>query len=176
MKDKTMYFISGVSGVGKTSIINHLKVLLDNNYEVHDFDERGVPSGANHDWRIEETKYWIQQGTEKTEDNIRFIVCGFANPDEIENIQKDFPGIKIKTILLDGEDEVIENRLRNRNEDKNVQEDLQRVVGSTEEFIQNNRKFTPILRSIFKKHSYPIIDTTHITPEKVAEEVMKFIK
>ena len=50
MNKKTIYFISGASGVGKTSVIKHLKGILPENYEVHDFDETGVPDDADHIW------------------------------------------------------------------------------------------------------------------------------
>lgn len=47
----TVYFVSGVCGVGKSSIMPYLKELLPaDNYDVRDFDERGVPDGADSNW------------------------------------------------------------------------------------------------------------------------------
>ena len=54
-----MYFISGVSGVGKTSSMEILKRDLSEQYVVKDFDERGVPKGGGRPWRLAATKYWI---------------------------------------------------------------------------------------------------------------------
>jgi hypothetical protein len=172
---KTIYFISGVSGVGKTSVMRLLKSLLPNSYEVHDFDERGVPAGADHVWRIGETRHWIELGHQKALEGITVVICGFSNPDETQNIQTDFPDIEIRTVLLDGEAEVIERRLRGRNANNAVRADLERVVGSAEDFIQNNTKFVPVLREVCARHGCEIIDTTHLSPEQVANKVMKHI-
>lgn len=172
----TIYFISGVSGVGKTSIISHLKKLLNNQFEVHDFDERGVPTGADHAWRLAETKYWIDFGYQLCQQNKTLVLCGFANPDELETMTKDAPDINAKIILLDADAQLIEKRLRQRNENKAVQDDLKRVTGSqTESFIKNNTEFVPILRNICQKHNCLIIDTSDLTPEEVAEQVSRQI-
>ena len=49
MNNKNIYFISGVSGVGKTSVMMELKKIEGAFFDVHDFDERGVPAAAGHD-------------------------------------------------------------------------------------------------------------------------------
>ena len=172
---KILYFISGASGVGKTAVIPHLKTLLPDHFEVHDFDERGVPNNAGHQWRLEETRYWIDLGIQKSNEGITVVVCGFSNPDEIEEMQKDFPNFEIKTILLDGEAELVEQRLRNRNTNHAVKADLERAVGSAEAFIENNTTFIPVLRKICQKHGCPIIDTSHLEPLSVAKKVVEFL-
>lgn len=174
MKNR-MYFISGVSGVGKTVVIPHLKMILPNSFEVHDFDERGVPNNATHEWRLDETRYWIDLGQKKSALGITVLVCGFSNPDEIEPIQKDFPNIETCTILLDGEESITETRLRKRNSNPEVKADLERAVGSAEAFIQNNTKFIGILRCICQKHNCPFVDTSYLDPKSVAEEIKKII-
>ena len=58
------FFISGVPGVGKTSIIASLKSLLGEHVDVHDFDEQGVPDNVNIDWRVRETAYWMRVAKE----------------------------------------------------------------------------------------------------------------
>ena len=175
MKDKYLYFISGVSGVGKTAVIPHLKLLLPAHFEIHDFDEGGVPSGADHVWRIGRTREWINLGNQKSTEGITIIVCGVSNPDEIETIQKDFPGLDVKTILLDGDEKIIEQRLRDRNNDSNVKADLERVVGSAEAFIENNTRFATVLREICKKHGCDIVDTTDLDPQTVAKRLFEII-
>jgi len=175
MKKHTMYFVTGASGVGKTSIFRHVKSLLPKNFEIHDFDERGVPDNAGHTWRQEETKYWINLANKKVNENKTILILGFANPDEITLIQPHFPNIVIKTILLDGEVAVIEKRLRNRNKDKHVLADLERATGSAEKFIINNSNFIPVLREICLKHGCDRIDTTHLDPEAVAMRVAELV-
>jgi hypothetical protein len=52
----TFYFIGGVSGSGKTAIIPDLKKILGNSITVYDFDDIGVPDGADKKWRQESTE------------------------------------------------------------------------------------------------------------------------
>lgn len=176
MGNKSLIFVSGVSGAGKTAVMPYLKSLFPTNFEIHDFDEDGVPAGADHVWRINKTTEWINFGSKKSDEGITVIVCGIANPDEIAPLMKDFPNLEIKMILLDGEVEKIEQRLRSRNKNPKIKSDLERVVGSTEIFIKNNSNFLPILREIYKKYNYPIIDTTHIDSIVVAERLAELIK
>jgi len=46
-----LYFISGASGSGKTAVMPYLKELLGDGIAVDDFDDIGVPEGANKKWR-----------------------------------------------------------------------------------------------------------------------------
>ncbi|CAN0574718.1 unnamed protein product [Ectocarpus sp. 12 AP-2014] len=56
-----LYFIAGASGSGKTSVIPHLKELLGDAIAVYDFDDIGVPDGADKKWRQESTEKWLQK-------------------------------------------------------------------------------------------------------------------
>ena len=154
----------------------HLRALLGDAYEVHDFDERGVPNNADHQWRIDETKYWLDLSRQKVSKGKVLVVCGFSNPDEIAELQEGYIVDEARTILLDGDVEIIEQRLRSRNTDPLILKDLERAVGSPDAFIENNTRFVPILREICRKRNCPIIDTTHLVPEDVAKEVAKFVK
>jgi len=78
-----IFFITGASGVGKSSIIEPLRRLLGAGVAVHDFDERGVPDAADQQWRIEETKHWILLGRRNLEKGITTIICGGARPSEV---------------------------------------------------------------------------------------------
>ena len=83
-----MYFISGVSGVGKTSSMEILKTDLPEQYVVKDFDERGVPKGGGRPWRLNETKYWILEGKRAALDEKILVVCGLVNPEELDEMEK----------------------------------------------------------------------------------------
>ncbi|HEX5774998.1 MAG TPA: hypothetical protein VFY28_03540, partial [Candidatus Paceibacterota bacterium] len=75
-----IYFVSGVNGVGKSTLIPHLKALLPaDKYIVHDFDARGVPDGADRAWRINEVKLWLEEAAKIEDKNT--VVCGFAKPE-----------------------------------------------------------------------------------------------
>jgi hypothetical protein len=93
---KKIYFVTGVNGVGKTSVIPYLKSMLRDKFEVHDFDERGVPDNVGRQWRIEETDYWIKLGEVNFQKGIITVVCGFARPSEQNNPSVGF-------ILLDAD-------------------------------------------------------------------------
>jgi ADP-ribose pyrophosphatase YjhB (NUDIX family) len=56
-----LYFIGGASGSGKTAVIAHLKELLGDDLAVYDFDDVGVPEGADKKWRQESTEKWLQK-------------------------------------------------------------------------------------------------------------------
>ena len=55
MMSKTT-FVIGTNGVGKTTVMNEVRKLISgSNFELHDFEERGVPDNADKTWRISET-------------------------------------------------------------------------------------------------------------------------
>lgn len=103
------------------------------------------------------------------------MVFGFFNPDELKDVvPTDFP-FSIQTVLLDARAEVVEERLRGRNENKEALDSLERVTGSAEEFIKNNTRFVPIIRDICQRYGCKIIDTTNLEPEAVAEQMKELV-
>lgn len=56
-----LYFISGASGSGKTAIMPTLQKILGSTITVYDFDDIGVPEGADKKWRQQSTEKWLQQ-------------------------------------------------------------------------------------------------------------------
>ena len=56
-----LYFIGSASGSGKTAIMPYLKELLGDGIVVYDFDDIGVPEGADKKWRQEFTEKWLQK-------------------------------------------------------------------------------------------------------------------
>ncbi|OFZ56858.1 MAG: hypothetical protein A2381_14035 [Bdellovibrionales bacterium RIFOXYB1_FULL_37_110] len=56
-----LYFIGGASGSGKTAVMPYLKELLGDGIAVYDFDDIGVPDGADKKWRQESTEKWLQK-------------------------------------------------------------------------------------------------------------------
>jgi len=168
-----IYFITGVCGAGKSTTIPYLKSLFNGkDYDIHDFDERGVPENVDRKWRMKETEYWISLGEENIKNNISTIICGFANPKEAIHNNKDY----IKFILLDADNETIKQRLGKRYCDEKGVEELKRTSGETpEEFIRANIRYTSKFRKICKQYGCKIIDTTNLTPEEVTKQIMKVI-
>ncbi|MBA2651731.1 MAG: GNAT family N-acetyltransferase [Tatlockia sp.] len=57
----TFYFVAGASGSGKTAIMSDLKNILGDSIAVFDFDDIGVPDGADKKWRQKSTERWLQK-------------------------------------------------------------------------------------------------------------------
>lgn len=172
IREPKIYFITGVCGVGKSAVISHLKLLLnDKDYDIHDFDERGVPSGANRQWGRDEARYWIDFGMQNIKNGISTIVCGFANPEEIIHNNN------IEFILLDANEKIIEQRIDERYQTKESKQELKRVTNCTvEKFIKNNTSFLAILRDICKNDKRcNIVNTINKSPKNVAKQVVKTI-
>lgn len=57
----TFYYVAGASGSGKTAIMPALQKILGDAIAVYDFDDIGVPDGADKKWRQESTEKWLQK-------------------------------------------------------------------------------------------------------------------
>ncbi|RJQ32309.1 hypothetical protein C4572_01145 [Candidatus Parcubacteria bacterium] len=171
-----IYFISGVNGVGKTSIMPHLKVVLPvRKFEIHDFDERGVPGNADGRWRISETKYWVEEGIKLAQENKSLIICGFVKPADFQELLSN-KDIKIVLIFLDARPEVIRQRLTGRYSKDGYFNESQTVIGKPiTVFIDGNIYISGQMKRVFEDLNSPIIDTSDLTPEEVAKKVIEFI-
>ena len=159
--------------MGKSALIPYLKLLLNKkHYDVHDFDERGVPSNADRKWRIKETKYWLNLGKMNIKNNISTVICGFSNPKEI--INNDYT----EFIFLDAESGTIKQRISGRYQTEKSRKEIERVSGNTvEKFIKDNIDFVETFRNICQNDKRcSIIDTNNKSPKKVAEQVVKVIE
>lgn len=117
---KQIYFITGASGVGKSTLVSMLEVKYNNHpWAFLHFDEIGVPEvsemikefGSPAGWQKAKAQEWIHKavhnyGSEKIflegQVNLKFIMEGF--------VAEEFTNYTI--VLLDCSDEVMEKRLR----------------------------------------------------------------
>lgn len=177
MKNPTIYFISGVCGVGKTSTLKHLKELLSaEEYDLRDFDERGVPDGGGSEWQIKETLFWLETGAENAKNGKSTIVSGGAGPDRFKNIYKKDEHLPAQLILLDASRETIRRRLIGRYPTRESIDEMRRMTRvSLDKFVEDMVSFAPTLRKIFEISDYPIIDTDGLSSEEVAKEIIKII-
>ncbi len=176
METEKIYFISGVCGVGKTTLIPHLKQILPSEqYDIRDFDERGVPMGASHAWRKSELKNWLNVATASAQKGLSTVICGFAKKEDFEGlIEKETPEVKI--ILLDAGPEIIRKRLIGRYTVDGVFNADKEVAGRpVDEFIKSNVYYCKIMREDCEKAGYEIIDTSIIQPDEVAQKVISII-
>lgn len=173
---KGTFFVIGVNGVGKTTTLFFLKELLpENDFAVHDFDERGVPDNAGKDWRKDETTHWLETGEKNKKSGTQTVICGFAKPEEIEEMSKEASG-KPFVILLDANAQTIAERIRSRYQDEESVNELLRTTGKTvEKFTMDNIYYSTFLRESCLKHRYEIIHTDKKTPNEVSHEVSALI-
>jgi len=171
-----IYFISGVNGVGKTSIMPFLKTLLPNNqFEIHDFDERGVPEKADGNWRISETKYWVDLGAGLGSRDKNIIVCGFVKPADFQEMLSD-DSLGITLIFLDASPEVIRQRLTGRYTKDGYFDESQMVIGKPiNVFIDGNIYISGQMKKMFEELNCSIIDTSNLNPEAIARQVAELI-
>ena len=171
-----IYFISGVNGVGKTSIMPYLKTLLPSDkFEIHDFDERGVPAKADGNWRISETKHWVDQGAELARENKNIIVCGFVKPADFQDFLSN-KSLGITLIFLAAQPEIIRQRLVGRYTKNGHFDESQMVIGKPiNVFIDGNIYISEQIKKSFEVLNCPIVDTSNLTPEEVAKQVIGLI-
>ena len=168
-----IYFISGVSGVGKTSTLEHLKKILPKStFDVRDFDERGVPDGGGPTWHNNETRHWLDVAAQNALSGKSTVISGFTNPEQFKKIHNPEKDIPAQVILLDVSPEVLKKRLYGRHMTPKSKQEIERAAGtSLDEFVEQCASFAPQLRSIFEQHNFPIINTDDKTPEEVSQEV-----
>ena len=170
------YFVSGVNGVGKSSIMPFLRMLLSENVTVVDFDSRGVPDGADRTWRIAEATYWANEGVASSTHGKTLIVCGFVKPQDFADLPESMrTGIRI--LVLDADEETVRRRLMGRYTKDDVFDENQKVIGKpVREFIDGNVWYAKKMREESREDGLPIIDTSSLSPEEVAGQVAAIIK
>lgn len=176
VQKSNVYFVIGVNGVGKTTLVNSLREkLASDNYHVHDFDERGVPDNVDDTWRVSETRYWLTLGKENIEKGITTIVCGFSKPQEVNDAFQE-AGIQTNVCLLDINEETITKRIVGRyTTDASIQE-LKRTTGKTvEKFVMDNCYISSMFREKSRELDFHTLKTSELTPDEVAAKVIDWI-
>lgn len=161
--------------MGKSSVLKYLKEILSvDDYDIRDFDERGVPDGGGVEWHNNETLYWLEAANENAKKQKSTIVCGFADPKrfwQVHNKEKHLPAT---LLLLNASAETIRERLLSRHSTFESIQEINRASGvPLDKFIEDNISYAPVLHDIFKEENSPIIDTDAKTPLEVAREIVE---
>jgi hypothetical protein len=174
IKIPMIYFISGVSGVGKTSVLIHFKRLLPlSEFDIRDFDERGVPDGGGPAWHDNETLFWLNIAAENAMHNKSTIICGFQNPQRFKMVHNKMKHPSAKLFLLHASGDTIRQRLVGRYPTPESVQEINRASGvPLEEFIENNVSFASTLRTIFENEGALVVETDNKTSEEVAKEIV----
>lgn len=168
------YFISGVNGVGKSSVMPFLRTLLPESTVV-DFDSRGVPDGADRAWRIAEATHWANEGVAASAAGKMFVVCGFVKPQDFADLPEAMYS-EIKIVVLDADEETVRTRLMGRYTKDGVFDENQKVIGKpVMEFIDGNVWYAKKMREESKEDGLPVIDTSKLTSEEVAGKIVEII-
>jgi len=171
-----IYFITGISGAGKTTIVSMLKKELPDNFCIYDFDQRGVPEGVNKDWRLKETRHWLGVTKRNKQKGVSTVICGLTQPDEIKRLTKGRKFSKINFCLLNITKKEIEKRLKERFKTLRDIRNLKKVCGSTlEEHITNNFEYAKLMRKLAKQYNSYVIENSHLSKEQTVNRIVKWI-
>ncbi len=183
-----LYFIGGASGSGKTAVMPYLKELLGDDIAVYDFDDIGVPDGADKKWRQESTEKWLQKLLSEGKDACLLgqIVLG-----EILSCTSAKQIDKINFCLLDVSDFERIQRLKKRNTygvDQNMlnwsswlrmhHQDPQWAMHVIQEDAASIMDFTRIstLKSYEEVANIKILDTTDLALHEVAGGLADWVR
>ena len=183
-----LYFIGGASGSGKTAVIPYLKELLGDGIAVYDFDDIGVPEGADKKWRQESTEKWLQKLLSEGKDACLLgqIVLG-----EILSCPSAKQIDKINFCLLDVSDFERIQRLKKRNTygaDQNMlnwaawlrmhTQDPQWAPHVIQEDAADIMDFTRLsaLKSYEEVANVKILDTTDLALHEVAVKLADWVR
>lgn len=173
-----LFLITGVNGIGKSSVISHLKRKLDSaSFAVHDFDERGVPDNADREWRKTETAHWMSLAMQNTNKNVSTIVCGFMKAGDITFASQGITDLIISVCVLDASPETISKRIASRYTTPESLVELERSTGKIlEKFVNDNVWVATKFREEAKENGYYVLDTNEQNPEQVATNINVWVK
>ena len=180
-------FVIGASGSGKSASMQRLKAqLLD--YEFFDFDDIGVPEGADKVWRQRSTEAWIKKISQKA--SSKTCLFGQIVPGELVACPS-FKFLKnVRVLFLDCSDEARIKRLRNRgsfaNQDElNWASWLRTHIKDPSwevQVIENAATLELDFSGIKNRNNWSglleiqAMDTSLMTSEEVSHQILKLIK
>ena len=175
MSHSVIAFITGVNGVGKSSIIPYLTPLLPT-ADIHDFDERGVPTNADKNWRQQETMHWLELAKQNAKNHITTIVCGYTKPQEIHDAAQ-AANLEVHVCVLTADADILTKRILSRHQTPESVAELLRTTGKTvEKFTEDNiyvsTKFTSDARDL----EYALLDTSALTPKQTTQALVEWLQ
>jgi len=166
--------VTGASGAGKTAAV---RALADRNLpglRCFHFDSIGVPSedvmereyGGGDGWQAWATKQWLARigALAALPDGVRIAVLdGQTRPSLVVGLTGSVPRCDVSVILLDCSAEVRDARLRGPRQQPEL------ATGRMDDWATH-------LRGEAAAFGLPVIDTTRLTPEQVADRLARVIR
>ncbi len=160
-------FISGLSGTGKSTIVDYFRNHPVDGWLFYDYDNGKFPvpdDEKDHlEWRKSQSEYWLQVALKNQENNTKTCVLGMAlypsNTCELPSA-KSF-GNNIHFSLIDCSDDERKKRLFDR---------------GTPQHWQGEKDFYAEFRKVNSEHRGKTFDTTNKTVKETAEEIKDWLE
>ena len=125
-----LFLLFGSSAAGKSHALDELRTRGIADLAIHDFDEIGVPVGADMAWRHGANEAWLRRGLDYQAEGVDLLLAGQTPLGEVLAAQSAPRFEAISACLIDCSDEVREARLRARGTDW-----FERVGGSMQDYV-----------------------------------------
>lgn len=160
MKPAT-FFITGTSGSGKSTLVDYFKKELSF-AAVHDFDEGGVPEGADEIWRRMRTNEWLEKARTYQQNGKTTIICGVSVPEEVKNSSAYKRTLDVHYGFIHIDEIEIRKRLEKR--------------GWKGKLVDDNVTWAQHLEKYVKaEQEHFIVDGVKNKPHQVAEKIIDWI-
>jgi hypothetical protein len=125
-----LFLLFGSSAAGKSYALNELRMRGIADLAIHDFDEIGVPVGADTAWRHGANETWLRRGLDYQAQGVDLLLAGQTPLGEVLAAQSAPRFEAISACLIDCGDKVREARLRARGTDW-----FERIGGSLQDYL-----------------------------------------
>ena len=133
---------------------------------IHDFDEIGVPPGADAAWRRRANEDWVRRALDYQAQGMDMLLAGQTPSGELREAPSAPRLEAISACLLDCDDETRIARLRARGP-----EWFTRSAGELPDYLN----WAEWLRSHARERHVRVIDTSALSAEQVADELAAWI-
>jgi dephospho-CoA kinase len=154
-------FITGVSGVGKSTLVPVLKEVFPT-FAVHDFDEVGVPLDVDVAWRLSTTDHWLREAKTNLAKGISTIICGLSSPNEVLNSDEFNKFLNLRFGIIKISEDQLRKRLKKR--------------GYNSELIQDNLNWVKVLEKETQEIKNHIILNGERKLIEIADEIKNWLK
>jgi 2-phosphoglycerate kinase len=161
---RSVVFLVGASGVGKTTVAQVLGERAPWKGNTHYFDTIGIPSademesefGGGEEWQRWATRQWVSRlaGSEASLQ----LIEGQTRPSFINEAVEDYPDLEVHVVLLDCTPEVRRDRLT-------------RLRQRPELATPDMDNWAAYLSGQAHALGLPVIDTSKTNPEAIAREI-----